>query len=150
MDDFSDQVPLTQDQLKILDQLIGQNLRSIRLAKGIPQSELAGAIGITFQQIQKYERGFNRIAGSRMVQIANYLNVPVEILFKGIQSKDWSEFLVPPKKYENLIHGLFAINDPKLDNILNTLVKHWLSSSNKKRAKSFKTYQRKKNNTTHS
>ena len=51
-----------------LDQRVGDRLRSRRLKMGFSQTELGAAAGVTFQQIQKYERGTNRISASRMIQ----------------------------------------------------------------------------------
>ena len=51
-----------------LDQRVGERLRSRRLKMGFSQTELGAAAGVTFQQIQKYERGTNRISASRMIQ----------------------------------------------------------------------------------
>jgi transcriptional regulator with XRE-family HTH domain len=59
-----------------LDQRVGERLRSRRLKMGLSQTELGAAAGVTFQQIQKYERGTNRISASRMIQFAETLGVP--------------------------------------------------------------------------
>ena len=67
----------------IIDVEIGARVRSFRVAKGLSQTDLATACGITFQQIQKYEKGTNRVAGSRIVQIANALGVPASYLVSG-------------------------------------------------------------------
>ncbi|SCM79897.1 Uncharacterized HTH-type transcriptional regulator Smed_0045 [uncultured Pleomorphomonas sp.] len=67
------------------DITIGQNIRRTRLLKGMSQEALGEAVGITFQQIQKYEKGTNRIGGSRMVQIAQALGVSVIELYDGAE-----------------------------------------------------------------
>ncbi|MGO4706637.1 helix-turn-helix domain-containing protein [Microvirga sp. 2MCAF38] len=59
------------------DRRIGQRVRLRRTAIGLSQEKLAQALGITFQQVQKYERGTNRIGASRLQEIARTLNVPV-------------------------------------------------------------------------
>ena len=58
-----------------LDQRVGERLRSRRLKMGLSQSELGAAAGVTFQQVQKYERGANRISASCMIQFAEELGV---------------------------------------------------------------------------
>ena len=63
------------------DRLIGQRLRKLRLAKGLTQDGLGKRIGISFQQIQKYENGSNRISASRLNEIAASLDVPVTYFF---------------------------------------------------------------------
>lgn len=65
------------------DQIIGQNVRRIRNRIGMSQEKLGDALGLTFQQVQKYEKGTNRIGGSRMVQVANALGCTILDLFQG-------------------------------------------------------------------
>lgn len=67
------------------DITIGQNIRRMRLVRGLSQEALAVQIGITFQQVQKYEKGANRVGGSRMVQIAKALGVSVVELYDGAE-----------------------------------------------------------------
>jgi transcriptional regulator with XRE-family HTH domain len=66
-----------------VDLLVGQNIRIGRLQKGLSQTELGKRIGVTFQQVQKYEKGANRVGASRLQQIANALGVPIVTLFDG-------------------------------------------------------------------
>lgn len=70
---------------KTIDRLIGTNIRANRLARGLTQGRLAELIGVTFQQVQKYEKGANRAGGSRLVQIAEALNIPVVSLFENVE-----------------------------------------------------------------
>ncbi|TNE65987.1 MAG: XRE family transcriptional regulator [Alphaproteobacteria bacterium] len=65
-----------------IDISVGERLRAIRRQRGLTQSELGGTLGLTFQQIQKYERGANRISASRLALLANALAVPVGAFFE--------------------------------------------------------------------
>jgi len=67
-----------------IDASIGSRLRLRRLAMGFSQETLAQSLGITFQQIQKYERGANRIFASRLFHLARALRVPVSYFFQGL------------------------------------------------------------------
>jgi transcriptional regulator with XRE-family HTH domain len=67
-----------------LDKLLGQRVRAVRLKAGISQNDLADSIGVTFQQVQKYEMGTNRIPATRLIAIAGALNVPIVTLFEAI------------------------------------------------------------------
>src|ERR1700744_3550360 len=58
-----------------VDVLVGQNIRICRLQKGLSQTELGERIGVTFQQIQKYEKGANRVGARRLTQIAGGLGL---------------------------------------------------------------------------
>jgi transcriptional regulator with XRE-family HTH domain len=66
-----------------VDLLVGQNIRIGRQQKGLSQTELAEGIGVTFQQVQKYEKGTNRVGASRIQLIADVLGVPISTLFDG-------------------------------------------------------------------
>src|SRR5262249_18202104 len=63
------------------DAEIGQRVRALRLQRGLSQSELGNLISVTFQQVQKYEKGANRISAGRLQQIAEVLGVPVAYFF---------------------------------------------------------------------
>jgi transcriptional regulator with XRE-family HTH domain len=65
------------------DKYVGSRVRMRRVTLGMSQEKLGDALGLTFQQVQKYEKGTNRIGASRVQQIANILEVPVEFLFAG-------------------------------------------------------------------
>ncbi|MEF2554603.1 helix-turn-helix transcriptional regulator [Aurantimonas sp. A2-1-M11] len=59
---------------------IGARLRGYRTYRGLSQSDLGNHLGVTFQQIQKYEKGVNRISGNRILEIAKLLQIPVATL----------------------------------------------------------------------
>jgi len=69
-----------------IDALVGHNVRIYRLQAGLTQKELGHRIGVSFQQIQKYETGVNRVAPGRLTQMADILGVPVQALFEGAQA----------------------------------------------------------------
>lgn len=71
-----------------IDRHVGARVRMRRLLVSMSQEKLGEALGITFQQIQKYEKGANRIGASRLQQIAKILGVPVEFFFDGAPSGD--------------------------------------------------------------
>ena len=65
------------------DKHVGQRVRMRRLMLGLSQTKLADALGLTFQQVQKYEKGANRISASRLQGIFQILQVPVFFFFDG-------------------------------------------------------------------
>ena len=66
-----------------VDVAVGRNLRLWRLARGLSQSQLAKRLGVTFQQVQKYEVGGNRVSTGRLVKAASILGVPIGAFFHG-------------------------------------------------------------------
>jgi transcriptional regulator with XRE-family HTH domain len=74
---------MTSKQPHPIDRLVGSRVRLIRTARGLSQSRLADDLGITFQQVQKYEKGTNRISASRLFDISRVLGVSVPELYVG-------------------------------------------------------------------
>ncbi len=68
---------------------LGNKLKIRRLSLGLTQTKVAKAINVTFQQIQKYEKGTNGVSSIRLLQLSNYLKVPINYFFE-----DYSEYLL--------------------------------------------------------
>ena len=89
-----------------VDLYVGSRVRLRRTLKGMSQQRLAEALGLTFQQIQKYERGVNRIGSSRLFELSEVLDVPPSFFFDGAPSQTESAAAVPgmaesqPEPYE--------------------------------------------------
>lgn len=66
-----------------IDRYVGSRVRMRRIMLGMSQEKLGEALGLTFQQVQKYEKGTNRVGASRLQQISEILQVPVSFLFEG-------------------------------------------------------------------
>jgi transcriptional regulator with XRE-family HTH domain len=75
---------MSRDVPDPVDKHVGMKLRARRTKFGMSQSTLAEALGLTFQQVQKYEKGANRISASRLQQIAQILQMRVENFFEGL------------------------------------------------------------------
>src|SRR6266699_2308187 len=71
-----------------IDVAVGRNVRIWRMAKGLSQAQLAHRLGVTFQQVQKYEVGANRIGTGRLVKLAAILGIPIAALFDGTEGRD--------------------------------------------------------------
>jgi transcriptional regulator with XRE-family HTH domain len=105
-----------------VDRLVGQNIRIYRLQRRMSQTELGTRIGVTFQQIQKYEKGANRVGAGRLSQIANALGVAIVALFDGAtaagrvrprQSASARELLARPHALR-LLQGFENITDERV------------------------------------
>ena len=85
---------------------LGAKLRMRRLALGLTQTKVAQAINVTFQQIQKYEKGTNGISSLRIMQLANFLKVPVVYFYEGFSSYEGE--VVGNERIENLNYSFLA------------------------------------------
>lgn len=102
-----------------IDVHVGNRVRMRRLLLGMNQETLANALGLTFQQVQKYEGGANRVSASRLSAMAEILAVPISYFFGDLRSEDaeispedrrWREYLQRPETIE-FIRLYYAIPD---------------------------------------
>lgn len=111
------------DMAHPVDLYVGARLRIRRKVLGLSQTQLADALGITFQQIQKYERGANRISASKLYEAARLLQSPVSYFFEGLDetaqgdddgfAQRMTQFVATPEGLE--LAGLFPrLSDRRL------------------------------------
>jgi transcriptional regulator with XRE-family HTH domain len=72
--------PAGRRETNDIDKFVGDRIRHFRAMTGISQQKLAESLGVTFQQLQKYERGENRIGAGRLLMVANALGIPITFL----------------------------------------------------------------------
>jgi transcriptional regulator with XRE-family HTH domain len=99
------------------DALVGKNLFAVRSVRGVSQKQLAEAIGVSFQQVQKYEKGVNRISAVRLYKASKYLKADLLQFFeeKGQKSNsDNVDFLTLDKQTLEMVRAFEKINDKKL------------------------------------
>jgi transcriptional regulator with XRE-family HTH domain len=97
-----------------VDIAVGRNVRIWRMGKGLSQAQLATRLGVTFQQVQKYEVGANRLGTGRLVKLAAILGVPIAALFEGADAADASRSLlalIADKRAFRLATAFAAISD---------------------------------------
>ena len=87
--------------LNLIDVHVGSRLRMRRMILGMSQEKLAEAFGLTFQQVQKYEKGVNRMGASRLQQAAHILDVSVPFFFEGAPGGYKLEEDAPSSAYVN-------------------------------------------------
>jgi transcriptional regulator with XRE-family HTH domain len=79
---------LMPKQTTDVDRLVGLRITALRKARGLSQTALGTAVGVTFQQVQKYEKGQNRVGAGRLREIARLLEVPVSAFFEDSNNPD--------------------------------------------------------------
>lgn len=118
------------------DKHVGRKIKLKRSSLGITQGELGDMLGVTFQQIQKYEKGDNRIGAGKLYEISTILNVPVSYFFDGLENnklnlKDNEEnnsynttlSNVPEKEVSALLKFFIKIKDKKIRDSVTELAK---------------------------
>jgi transcriptional regulator with XRE-family HTH domain len=126
-----------------IDITIGMRLRSQRLMKGLSQEKLGDIVGLTFQQVQKYERGINRISASRLHFFAKALGVLPSYFFEGIEDNDYNSSLhedespsydaapMVNRETAELVRAYYQIEDLKVRKSVIDLLKNMAKSTNK-------------------
>ncbi|MGO4386556.1 helix-turn-helix domain-containing protein [Microvirga sp. 2YAF29] len=118
------------------DRHIGSRVRARRVMLGMSQEKLAEALGLTFQQVQKYEKGINRIGASRLLSIAGILDVGIDFFFEGIPglraggfsgNSIMAEFLTIPES-DRLVRSFVGLKDDEARRKVADLV-DWLAST---------------------
>jgi transcriptional regulator with XRE-family HTH domain len=93
------------------DKHVGNRIRTRRLMLNMSQATLASTIGVTFQQVQKYEKGSNRVSASRLLQIASALQVPIDFFFEGLPHPDRASGRKDDESYDAYVSDFFASSD---------------------------------------
>ena len=116
-----------------LDAMVGAKIRVLRVSRGLSQSDLADKIGVTFQQVQKYEKGANRVGASRLSQIANVLGISVGELFETSRQRPGDtdspfKLLVEPGAVR-VLKAYVQTTDPRLRRAIVNLIEGIASRS---------------------
>ena len=115
---------------------VGQRLRLRRNMLGMSQDDLGKQVGITFQQIQKYERGTNRISASRIWEFAQILNVPEDYFFEGLDGISTAQTeerqLLDNKESQKLIHAYHNIPEQEVRDKIRNLIRCLAEAENTK------------------
>lgn len=107
-----------------VDEHVGKRLRVRRSLLGLSQEKIAEQLGITFQQVQKYEKGTNRVSAGRLYQLSKILSVPVSFFFDEIsRAKDLSSSVILSDNQQDTFDG----EDPMQDKETITLVRAYYS-----------------------
>lgn len=108
------------DRTDQIDMIVGERIREQRISLGLSRMQLAAKIDVTHQQLQKYEKGDNRVSAGRLYLIAEALNKPLNYFFNG-------ELDVMPEKHQRMCievsRNFMKIDDPSHQNAVNILVK---------------------------
>ncbi|MCK4712057.1 MAG: helix-turn-helix transcriptional regulator [Marinosulfonomonas sp.] len=101
---------------------VGKRIKEIRTVRGFTQSNVAEHLGISFQQLQKYETGANRVSASRMFELSKLLQVSPSFFFEGLEGEKYES--MPPMDMETarIASVLSSITNEKLKSRLNTLI----------------------------
>ena len=129
-----------------VDEHIAYRIRMRRKQLGVPQTALAEKLGVAFQQVQKYEKGTNRVGAGRLYEIAQALDVPVQYFFDGLADNNASQIgasdgpsrpILPAKEIEKAVAAYGSIPDKALRESFLALMKSlppWIKKTSPARA----------------
>lgn len=112
------------DYIQEVDKFIGGKIYSLRLAKGLSRQQLSEVIGVTHQQLQKYEKGTNRISVGRLVLIAKALSKEVSYFYEGLDSDNKEPLMTQHQRMcIEVSRNFMKIESSEQQNAVNSLVK---------------------------
>ena len=104
-----------------IEQKLGERIRRYRVSRGLTQDHLAKMIGISFQQVQKYEKGINRVTTSCLLTICARLGVPVTDMLDGLVNCE--KFDPMPNRIFRVADDFNRIRDKKLQDVIHQLIR---------------------------
>ncbi|WP_411845725.1 helix-turn-helix transcriptional regulator [Roseibacillus persicicus] len=112
-----------RSRLRERNKEIGSRIRQARILKSKSLNSLSGNLGVSYQQLQKYEKGINRISASMLMEVSQVLDLPIGFFFE--QSKESPNLLSPEHKTAIQIH---ALKDKTLKSVIMRMVEEFSSS----------------------
>lgn len=106
-----------------IDRHVGERIRRRRVMLGLTQEQLGEALGISYQQIQKYETGANRVSAGRLFMISQILEVNIAVLFDGIGEKNEDDIGNTSRHVIELVRAFSKISDEKVRGSVMSLVR---------------------------
>lgn len=112
------------DYIEEIDKLIGNKIYSLRLAKGLSRQQLSKVIGVTHQQLQKYEKGNNRISVGRLVLISKALHKNISYFYEGLETGNNETTVTQHQRMcIEVSRNFMKIENTEHQNAVNTLIK---------------------------
>ncbi|MBM3466226.1 MAG: helix-turn-helix transcriptional regulator [Alphaproteobacteria bacterium] len=112
------------DYIEEIDKFIGNKIYSLRLAKGLSRQQLSKVIGVTHQQLQKYEKGNNRISVGRLVLISKALDKNISYFYEGLETGNNETTVTQHQRMcIEVSRNFMKIENTEHQNAVNTLIK---------------------------
>lgn len=121
---------------KRVDEHVGERIRARRTELGLTQEQLANSLGISYQQVQKYETGANRVSAGRVYEMAQKLQIDVSFFFEGLEPTSLSEPLEHGGKHRStieMVRNFAEIDDPAVRASVTGLIKSLAGKTRKRR-----------------
>lgn len=105
-----------------VDVHVGRKIREVRLLRGMTQADVAAQLGLSFQQLQKYETGHNRVSASKLYEIARLLDVGPAVFFEGLEGADAGSGDLIDDRTARAAQALASIADEKVKARLRSMI----------------------------
>lgn len=106
---------MSYENLRDIEKTIGGKIRYYRMLKGLPQTQIAELLGVSFQQLQKYESGANRISPGKLFLLSKHLNIPIDSFFEfGASGKHDLNEVVLAKDDIKILELFKSLKNPHL------------------------------------
>jgi len=105
-----------------VDAYVGKKIREARLVRGFTQTDVAKGLGLSFQQLQKYETGYNRVSASKLFEISQLMKVTPSFFFKGLEEDGSVSDDLLDDKTARAVTALASISDEKVKAQLQSMI----------------------------
>jgi len=105
-----------------VDEHVGKKLKNLRVLRGLTQTDVANGLDISFQQVQKYELGRNRISASKLFEISRILDVPPSYFFEGLDDANTSDSPVIDEETARIASVISKITDERLKSQIRSFI----------------------------
>ncbi len=105
-----------------VDVYVGKQLKQMRILRGLSQTDVAKKLSLSFQQVQKYEIGSNRISASRLFELSNILDVPPSYFFEGYQDTPQQQTQIVDDESIRIASVLSRIQDDRVKSQIKTFI----------------------------
>lgn len=119
------------DFIDKVDEFVGNKIYMLRLAKGLSRQQLSESVGVTHQQLQKYEKGTNRLTIGRLILIAKALGKPLSYFYAGLDNQAQEEEVSATQQRLciEVSRNFMRLTNPDHQNAVNTLIKSLIKNS---------------------
>ena len=122
-------MPYKNDKIAKIDNHIGGKVHALRLAKGLSRSQLSSLIGVTHQQVYKYEKGIDRISIGRLSLISDALETTLAYFYEEVGSKVPTVITQHQRMCLEVSRNFMKIKNPRHQEAINTFIKHLMKES---------------------
>jgi transcriptional regulator with XRE-family HTH domain len=110
------------ENIRVIDKIVCDNIKKLRIRSGLPQRDVATVLGVSTQQLQKYEKGINRVSCGKLSTLSTFFNIPLSYFFNQSAFPEITDSTKDKNKEKQIIALLQAFNAIEKDNLKTKII----------------------------